>query len=312
MKIKLIYGLIACLWLVSCDKKEDRVEPSNADKNWFEIKDNPSDELDHLIYQVYKETGVSILYNDTLGYETRYDGYGNPYLRYEKIRLGYALMYSAPGTQKYKLATDRQGVLEMVQLINDYVLPVMPPVALPMSYLVVGELTETQQGATVSIPVYRDITTTLVRIDTVERMSEGEKVIAAAKIIGGGVYSYLVRYLTAKELNEFYDITNFLTVPGLSDNVPGSGAKYPRYATASYQVSKGVSPNPETYGFLYWFSVTSTTYRSIREIDDFMSYIALFFSTEEAEVQERYKNFPVVLKKYEVVKKMIEKVVISI
>lgn len=81
MKIRFLYVYIGLfiLTLTACSDDDGDLSPSLGDQNWWEIKDNPDSELDHLIYEVYKESGISIFYNDTIGREVRTDVFGNKY-----------------------------------------------------------------------------------------------------------------------------------------------------------------------------------------------------------------------------------------
>ena len=57
---RILYCLMGIsLFFVACEK-ENSPSPSLEDRNWFVIKDNPSNPLDHLIYRVYENTGISI------------------------------------------------------------------------------------------------------------------------------------------------------------------------------------------------------------------------------------------------------------
>lgn len=69
MKIRLIFWccVLVVLWSCSDDDSGTMCELVN----WFEIKDNPNDELQHLTYQIYEEYGIPIFYNDTIGSEVR-------------------------------------------------------------------------------------------------------------------------------------------------------------------------------------------------------------------------------------------------
>lgn len=56
--------ILVTLW--SCGKEEN-IHPDMKPGNLYEIKDNPSDSIQHKVYEIYKNYGVSVFFNDTIG-----------------------------------------------------------------------------------------------------------------------------------------------------------------------------------------------------------------------------------------------------
>ena len=54
---------------MGCNSDDEDVKAVENMPDWFKIEDKPG-EINHLIYGIYKDYGVTIFINDTLGYES--------------------------------------------------------------------------------------------------------------------------------------------------------------------------------------------------------------------------------------------------
>jgi hypothetical protein len=82
----------------SCRKEEVTVFP-DYNKNWLVVEDNPNDATIHANYQFYKETGIPIYVNDTIGSQARVDVFGRNFTYYEVLSLTYSLGGLVAGAQ---------------------------------------------------------------------------------------------------------------------------------------------------------------------------------------------------------------------
>lgn len=99
--MKNILYLIAGLLLLSC--QEDAITPSVRFENLFEIKDNPSDSIQHKIYQFYTDYGVSVYFTDTVGRTfLKTDSRGDSVFTYELLDMNYSFSNNSNKTKKYK------------------------------------------------------------------------------------------------------------------------------------------------------------------------------------------------------------------
>lgn len=102
--IFVILGMVFC-FCVSCDKEDNEVEAVENMRDWFKIEDKPG-EVNHLIYQVYKDYGMTIFINDTLGQEERgVDAYGEPIIHTELFDMGY-YVYGTYTDGRMRLSAD--------------------------------------------------------------------------------------------------------------------------------------------------------------------------------------------------------------
>lgn len=83
--------IITLLLVMAACGKEDSITPI-AEKNWLVLEEPAADAPAHdkAIYSFYKETGIPIYYNDTIGKETRVS-HGQEVTYYETLKIAYTL-----------------------------------------------------------------------------------------------------------------------------------------------------------------------------------------------------------------------------
>lgn len=124
-KIYLLLSLAALLF-GACGENDNDFTPSNGERNWLIVEDNPNDPIDHQRYLIFQETGIPIYYNDTIGSEERYSyATGDPYTYYEVLQVFYSPGNSTPGKQsaRYVLPADREKVKPVLDFLETEILP---------------------------------------------------------------------------------------------------------------------------------------------------------------------------------------------
>lgn len=142
MKAKILFiGYICGVFLLSGCYKENDLDPSYHDMNWFVLEDS-DDPLDHARYLVYKEYGIPIFFNDTIGSQERgVDAFGNPVIYYEVLHPDYTILSMVRRTT-YELCREKDHQMEGVKFIRDRVMPeLISPVFYPRCFLLVNKLT---------------------------------------------------------------------------------------------------------------------------------------------------------------------------
>ena len=125
-KSYLLYSLCVFTLLTSCNEEDIKLDASTV-VDWFAVPDRPG-ELGHLLHKIYKETGVSIFVNDTLGYvEDGIDANGEPVRFYETVSEKYLLYSSVSKDIRFVLSRDTAAMLKAVNTIEKWVLPNLPP-----------------------------------------------------------------------------------------------------------------------------------------------------------------------------------------
>ena len=109
-KSYLLYSVCVFTLLTSCNEEDIKLNASSV-VDWFAVPDRPG-ELGHLLHKIYKETGVSIFINDTLGYvEDGVDSNGDPVRFYETVSEKY-LIYSLVSKEvRFTLSRDTAAML---------------------------------------------------------------------------------------------------------------------------------------------------------------------------------------------------------
>ncbi len=302
---KWIYGIAALsvLW-VGCGK-EDELEPSGADINWFVVEDS-TDPVDHLRFEVFEEFGVPVYYNDTIGsMEMGIDVSGNPRMFYRVIDCNYSI------TDRTILATygkskDRDAIQIGVEVIRDQVLSVLPAKLRPRSMLVVDNLNVNERGnQNGEAGAFKAMMTTVMgRLNVVKTMTDIEKKSLAAEVLGEIVGHYLYSNC-AEELIEFY---------GVSIVQARNGSDFNLYEQNIWQTTSTSRPefkNWMDYGFFSYDSSRSfkeTDYYCINQVSDLVDYMTEVFKDDDAMFQTTYASYPVILQKYEIIKAVWEKV----
>ena len=292
MKYQLIYGLFICCALFACADDDDAPSPSYEDKDWYEIKNDPSaDELDQLRYTIYKNTNIPIFYGDTLGSEIRYDGGGNPYTYYSVFRIGYLFTSSGSNT-KYQLSKDRDAILCTTELLRDYTIPLLAERFRPRGFLIVDTLSNAPSGETgirLRLSGYKDLEMTLVGMKPAEdsglpfvtEMTVDEKKMYGYTIAFLELYAYLSREFAA--LIEYYAL--FSESTGITYNT---------------SIKKDQARAPEDYGFFEFAEITTTNVKMPTIAADMSEYVSRIHFKTAAEIQAEVKGHPIMEEKYRI------------
>ncbi|WP_065220520.1 MULTISPECIES: hypothetical protein [Butyricimonas] len=296
----LVISLLCLLGFAGCEE-DDALAPSYKDRNWLTVEDDSNDPLTHLRYRVYTEQGVNILYNDTLGSEERYDSQGNLYTYYEVWRPGYAI--SSNSVPKYVLPDDRADVLAMAEMMDKYLFDYLRKDKRPLVYFLVDTLRQNSSSATTPPERYLKFLTTVCvgRIEEARQMSDSAQKSFMAELAGLEYVDDLKGCELNTDLSVEYDSIRY-RVQLSNDYSPVNWYKG--------ITSKGTStvrkvPEPELFGFLFYSYRTVNRIYAPSDQQDKASYIGLILSCTDAEIRERYKKYPAVIARYEVVREMM-------
>lgn len=119
--MKKILIAICGLFIYSSCSKEKAIVPELIYENIYEIKDNPNDPIQHRIYNIYKEYAVPVYFNDTIGrIYLKDDVQGNPIYQYEKIDLAWGFSSYAKDTYVFKYMQDDVEKSKALDVIENY------------------------------------------------------------------------------------------------------------------------------------------------------------------------------------------------
>lgn len=127
----------------SCRKEEETIFP-DYDKNWLVVEDDPNDPTIHANYLFYKETGIPIYINDTIGSQQRKDVFGHDYTFYEVLSMNYSLGgslgSSAPPYVESFTYCSKEDVPAALAFLRAEIMPSLPASVHVPSILLVNTL----------------------------------------------------------------------------------------------------------------------------------------------------------------------------
>lgn len=129
----ILSGLFAC-------KKESELVPNAPLPNLFAPSENATDPTSLLCREFYKETGVYLLFSDTLKNEyIGTDVYGNPLYNTELVDLTYGINSSFLWKFDFTYSTKFEEQERAADLVKEKVLPVLNKDDYPYSFLLIDK-----------------------------------------------------------------------------------------------------------------------------------------------------------------------------
>lgn len=307
---KIIYylGFLVSMYMVACSGEDD-LTPSSLDKNWWVNIDNPADPLDHFIFEVYEKYKIPIFYTDTLGVREEQDAFGNSVVYYETIKLDYTILggMSDAKVVEYSLSKNQDDITDGVEFLRDYVLPKLPDyVPAPRSYLLVDTLWQglTSGQIRYSSAAYAGMTAVAVgKLSDIKKMTNSEKLLFGGEVlaapVASDIYSDYKADLDAKFFKVLTQDVNQFYAYGQKVDINNTSKYNPYYAPCEdYGFLKPAQEKGIIEGSLYYFPSRN------QDVND---YVALYLGFTEAQVQEIYGDKPHVLKKYGLIKEIIDR-----
>lgn len=294
----LLCGLLLFLLTWGCHE-DDELVPSGIDKDWLVIEDDPNDPITHLRYTIYRDYGVSVFFNDTLGAETRYDRYGNPYTHYETLKVGFNLVTNSK--PYYVLSDDEEDMMAALEAMNKYLFPILPEDQRPVTYLLVDSLKLNSNQVYVE-EYYKYLRTTCIgSVDYFKELSDSAQRSRMAEIAGAELVEELLTDLDSVTQVEFDSIGMGFRLTGNTQPV-----LFNSYGGSSYvSTSRALTP-PEVFGLLHYRGRTLQQVYYPTEEQNYAAFIGLVLSETDEVVYERYAQDTCVLQKYDMMKTMMQ------
>ena len=106
--------------MIACGN-EDTLESQIHFDDLYGIQDDPNDPVKHEIYNIYKEYGVPVYFNDTIGrIFLKTDVNGQPVYQIETLDLAWRYDYYEKSNYKYLYIKDADRQLEIISWIRNY------------------------------------------------------------------------------------------------------------------------------------------------------------------------------------------------
>lgn len=296
---RIIWILLGALMWVSCDKEDD-LTPSGAKDDYFTLtpSDTVNNPLNALRYRFYEENRVHLMFNDTLRREDRGTyADGTPYVYTETIDFSYS-MEGTPGTYRWEYVTDFDEQKKSTAFVEKYILPHLGGVMSPYSVFLVKDLEkynsywdswDVQSYYSGMRCFVLNVAKALV-LDEEERISKFSDTLFY-NIVYNKIYNMAY---TEKEkiLGDFWAV---------SSRYHGDYYKY-WYEELGWEDKTPTLEELYELGFIKGYSGSfpydSTDWR------DFLQKI--FYWYEDVTFEAYYAEYPLILKKYELLKKVVE------
>jgi lipoprotein len=281
--------IITLLLVMAACGKEDSITPI-AEKNWLVLEEPAADAPAHdkAIYSFYKETGIPIYYNDTIGKETRVS-HGQEVTYYETLKIaytleGYSFYMEFDFYTKEEIAT--LPVDEFIHLIKSEILASIPSnISIP-SILICKRLYENTNFAaywgfkTIGIVLPRTIDDNL-----------GGMILAA-------IAKQFVIDQDSKALQTFYDLTNttFRESP--------YGKDYWTLELDEYSLGREATVEDlYQFGFIEDIPGGWEQFAPSQSQDTEM-YLRAIFTKSLAEFSAEFVDYPICIKKFELMQEI--------
>lgn len=302
--MKNILSIIILLFLLGgCNNNEDELQPSRSFTSWIEIKDEPG-ELNQLRYKLYKEYGIPVFFNDTIGTEIRgEDAYGNPIVYHEVLRPGYNIT-SSEADVTFRYCNDEATMIDAMKFMMEFVVPRLSKDEhyRPYTYFFCDTVYTYREARALGIPSYLDkaANTTTVGIMNLPYMSDVDRKMWGGRILANAVVTKFLEVYEI-ELDDFYNITNEgeTSSPYGKSVRNGTGpfippARYPALYELGF-VDCGIVYLYLTFAYIY----------NPKAPEDVEDYLAVCYALTRDEVEAKFGASDKVMRKYDIMAELL-------
>jgi hypothetical protein len=297
-KIYLIaFALLAMA--VSCRKEEETIFP-DYDKNWLVVEDDPTDATIHANYLFYKETGIPIYINDTIGSQQRKDVFGNYYTFYEVLSLNYSLGgslgSSAPPYVQSFTYCSKEDVPAALAFLRAEIIPSLPKEVHVPSILLVNNLGSYGFGSY----AFKGFNTVLIgAVSQIPTMDDATRAAYKAAILRALLTNAVQDDKYKDILDKFYNVSRKFITSRDAYNVY-------IYQLSSYVTGlpPGVTATPQAIGFL-GTDPRNAYFTPMSTYMDVSMYIEATLSQSEAQFKQKYGTQTTIMTKYGYIRQIL-------
>ncbi|MGQ7854125.1 hypothetical protein ACUN24_07735 [Pedobacter sp. WC2501] len=292
-----IAGIFLILFATACRKEEVTVFP-DYDKNWLVVDDNPNDPTIHGNYLFFKDTGIPVFINDTIGTQARTDVFGRNFTHYEKLSLSYSiggLQAGAPPLIYSFSYCNKADVPAALAYLKSEILPVLPKGIYVPSILLVDNLNT--NGFKYA---FKGLNTIVIgQIAGIPSMDQATKVQYKGAILRAMLTNAMLRPKYADILDKFASATRKFVI--VSD----------AYDLATFYLNSrvtglpaGVSPSLQAIGFID-AEPTNPYITPATPSMDANIYLQTILGRTDAEFKALYGSNPVIMIKYNLIRQIL-------
>ena len=287
MKNRYLWGLLLAGMLFACSEEED-VSPSGLERNIFASADFSSAEEMAIREDFLEQTGVYIVFNDSLCWRESETPQG-AYLQCEMLLEDYELTGYSSHEYEYTLLTDLQTKEEMAHVLANEVLPMLPDSLYPYAIFVADDFNFGFNPGWFADPMtptgsWYFFKALVVGTNDFFEMSEADCDQYKRQILGG----ILIKTCTHLDESVFDDF--FAVCADLY-------GEYHDYTTAVMELG--------------WLDVYSMFNYYERE-EDLAGYIMEIFNLSKEDFEEKYADYPIVLEKKDILVQELEEIGITV
>lgn len=288
-----------CVIMASC-KKEEAVVFNDYDKNWLDMVDNPNDATVHANYQFYKETGIPVFVNDTIGSQQRVDIFGKNYTHYEVLSINYAIggvqTGAAPQVNSFTYAkkTDVQAALNF---LKTEIIAMLPKKVHVPSIFLVENLSTNAFGSY----AFKGFNTIVIgQISKIPTMDQATKMAYKGAILRSILTNAVFADKYAGTLDKFYAVSRkYVTTKDVY-----SGIYIPQLPTFVTGLPAGTTATPQAIGF-FGADPRNIYNTPLSTWIDVCVYLENILSTTDADFKQTYAASPNILLKSGYIKQIL-------
>ena len=316
MRQKIFMLLMAVGLFAACSTEED-LEPSGYEQDVFSLEHlKDGDAIDKARYQFWKETGIAVFFNDTIGTQERTDVFGNRYTHYYTLSFVQSLgMMSGDAVTELmvvnEIPRERQlEALEGLSWVKTDLLPILQSGGTKITSLyLVDELrtgsSSSYDGATYETLFFKGLNTiALAKASQFNTMSVTEKNQFKADVAKNMYVDVVMDSKYESLIEQFRAISVAVEREGTWAHLYNPWYYYwnvARYTTVTSMQDAGflgLDPDPQYNNMCLPASVRN----------DVMMYIGEIMSTTEAEFNEKWGSYPRIMQKAEIIRSILKEI----
>ncbi|MFD2556745.1 hypothetical protein [Sphingobacterium tabacisoli] len=295
--IKLVI-LALVLGLVSCSKEEVTILP-DYDKNWLIVEEDPNDATTQARFAFFKETGVPIYINDTIGTQERIDVFGKAFTHYEVLSLNYSLSTPAVGASPLVMNVkylDENNLPAALAFLKSEVIPLVPATVHIPSVLLVESFWSNAFGNY----AFKGFNTVLIgEVSKIATMDSATK----AKYKGAILRSIFTNAVLAEKyeatLEKFYNVSRRFVPTRDAYNI-----YIPQLPTFVAGLPAGVTATPQAIGFL-GADGRNSYYTPMSTWMDVSLYLDAIFGSTPEQFSAQYGSYEAIMRKHDYIKQIL-------
>ncbi len=286
----ILAACMAVLLMAACGDDEDRLETAYQDPTNNFIPDaSAADETSVLRREFYARNGSYLLFTDTLQhYQIGTDINGDPKFFTEMLNIQYSVGQTGPitDTHTYTYFTTIEEQRFVVDFLEKYVLTHITGKLRPFSWFLAKTIEVKSNVGTVTRPFAVTGQRAIVAsVGQAQRLSESGRKTLATRILNTIIGQLVNNNITA--FSEFFTFSESYYSRSLS--VPEGTTREKVLLEAGF-----ISPATSMANFYY-----------PTQKDDLTAYALMIISTSEEKLQQTYGQYPAVMKKFEIVRKVL-------